>query len=281
MRRGCLVAVVIVGLGVGSSDAAIAGDPPPDNHIGAQAENDGEDVTGTAESRTPGEPGGDPRYEPGTGTQWPICWNDGLYYTTQDEQLNDIRADETAGREGQWGWLICEDEDGTRTEELTFFPAAVQVDPEMLARSVTITPGVPDLRTSPPRDAQHMVRLPTWFWVDAGSWSVVTDGTCAGPVCVEVTAMPTTLVVDPGDGSPLLECHRGGMPYRDDLAPEAQQSDCTHVYERAGHLTATVTIVYDVTWRGAGQNGALGTLTPDAVPVALDVAEAQSLNTGG
>jgi hypothetical protein len=238
----------------------------------------GGDATGSADCLTPAEgtqrqPDGYPTIPPsGDG---PACHYEAPRWTTQDEQRNDIRADETGGREGLWGWRVCDD----GTEEFVFFPdgpdgEAQLVDPRALADSVTITPQVPTLRTSPPLSTNHLVNLASWFWIDPGDWDEVSEDARAGPVVVTVTATPRTLVVDPGDDSPTLECAGGGTPYA-----RGASSDCTHTYERSGNYDATVTIVYDVAFTSnIGVDGNLGPLTPDEVTVDIPVYAAEALN---
>lgn len=279
---GAVAAAVAAAL-VMTAFPAGADDPPIQG--GGQATNNGQQASATASTVTPGvtgSPGSNPDYQ--GAVQWPICWNDGLYHTTQEEQLNDIRREETAGREGTWGWLVCQYQDG-RIErgDLQFFPAdepVPAVDPETLARSVTISAGAPEIRTSPPRAVEHLVNLESWYWVDPAAWTPIPGGTCAGTVCVTLEARPTVLRIDPGDGSGVIECPGGGVPYRDDLPPTAQSSDCSHTYQRAANRTVTATIVYDVSWTlvGGPDGGPLGTMT--SAPASFDIAvvEAQAVN---
>jgi hypothetical protein len=136
--------------------------------------------------------------------------------------------------------------------------------------------------------------MPTWWWVEPGSWRVLRQRTTAGPVWAEVTATPVSSTWDPGDGSQPLVCAGPGTSY-DRSRPESEQStDCAYTYRRSSagqpqtgpeendrFFTVTVTTTWQVTWTGSGGNG--GTLPPltrtRSFPLA--VAQRQTVVTGG
>jgi hypothetical protein len=177
-------------------------------------------------------------------------------------------------RPGEWLHLYCGDE----WLDFVFLPEEQPVDPETLARSVTITPAAPVLGTSP-HPGDHLVNVEAWFWAE--TWEGMSAPATAGSVTVTVSAEPATLIVDPGDGTAPFPCPGPQPVYNPDLPSSAQSSNCTHVYTRAGSYTATATLVYDVSFTSnVGVDSDLGTIEPTSTTV-LDVSEAQAVNIGG
>jgi hypothetical protein len=243
-----------------------AADDPPWQRGGTWADNDGESARGGASVWTVGR-----QLDGGGGSV--RCWYTDLKYTTQEEQRTEIRPEEQ--RPGAWGWLTC----SNGSETFQFFPEEA-FDPEMLARSVVITPEIPELRTNPEIVDGHLVGLPSWYWVDPADWHPLIGSANAGPLTVWVTATPRELVVTAGDGAG-LRCAGGGTPYDTSRPASSQSSACTHTYVRAGNVVATATIVFDVTWTSnAGAGGGLGTITPPAEPVGIPVHHGEAIVTG-
>ena len=255
--------------------AADEGDGPSNRR--ATATNNGDSATGTAEESVPAIPAGN-----GGGNDGPNCTrSDGTpdylrygprLFSTMDEQRTLYHPDEQ--RPGEWLHLYCGDE----WLDFVFLLEEQQVDPTTLARSVTVTPSAPVLRTSP-AVSDHLVNVDAWFWAE--TWESISEPATAGSVSVSVTAEPTSLIVDPGDGTSPFTCPGPQPVYNLYLPASTQSSNCTHTYSRAGNYTATATIVYDVSFTSnVGVNGDLGTIEPSSATV-LAVAEAQAINTKG
>jgi hypothetical protein len=251
------------------------------------ADSDGDTVTGDALDEDPGGlvPGesanggsggsGGPNCTKSDGTRDYLRY-EGLQHTTMHEQRTEIRPEEQ--RPGVYLHIYCGDE----YLDFQFFPdgpAPVVVDPRTLADRVQITPPDPAIRTNP-AVGDHLVGVEAWFWVD-DPWEPITPRPAtAGSVTVWVTAEPTELIIDPGDGSPTFSCVRPPA-FDESLPASAQSSDCTHTYERAANVTATATMVYETSFTSnIGDGGALDPIEPTA-SVDLAVAEAQAVNTGG
>jgi hypothetical protein len=241
------------------------------------ADNDGENVEGTAEENMPGIPAsntgdvGGPNCTKSDGTPDYLRYGPRLF-STMHEQRTKYHPQEQ--RPGEWLHLYCGDE----WLDFVFLPEAQQVDPTTLARSVTITPAAPVLRTSPGIE-DHLVNVEAWFWAE--TWEGISEPATAGSVTVNVSAEPASLIIDPGDGTPPFTCAGPQPVYNLNLAASAQSSNCTHTYTRAGNYTATATLVYDVSFTSnVGVNGNLGTIEPSST-TALAVAEAQAINTEG
>jgi hypothetical protein len=166
---------------------------------------------------------------------------------------------------------------------------AAQVTPEQLLIQALKELRVPALSpaTAPPPGSDGLVGLPEWFWIPASSWHALTVTVTAGPVWATVTATPTGLSVDPGTGASPVSCAGPGTAYDPaEPAPE-QRTDCAYTYvaPSAGlpgdAYSASVTVVWQVTWTGSG--GAGGVLAPAlSVPVGIPirVAQAEALVTG-
>jgi hypothetical protein len=255
--------------------AADEGDGPSNRR--ATATSDGDSATGTAEENVLGilatntGGGGGPNCTRSDGTPDYLRYGPRLF-STMEEQRTLYHPEEQ--RPGEWLHLYCGDE----WLDFVFLPEAQQVDPTALARSVTITPSAPVLRTSPGTE-DHLVNIEAWFWAE--TWEGISEPATAGSVTVNVSAEPATLIVDPGDGTPPFTCPGPQPVYNLDLPASAQSSNCTHTYARAGNYTATATLVYDVSFTSnVGVNGGLGTIEPTST-TALAVAEAQAINTQG
>ena len=195
----------------------------------------------------------------------------GLMYTTMEQQRTVIRPEEQ--RPGEYLHVYCGDE----RIGFYFFPEDEPVDPRYLADTVRITPPDPVLVTSPAATEQ-LVDIEVWFWVE--TWEPLSADASAGDVSVTVSAVPSTLIIDPGDGSPTFECSGPQAVYDPALPADAQSSDCTHTYTRAGNYTATATLVYDASFTSnvPGAGGGLGTIETTST-LDLAVAEAQAINT--
>lgn len=129
------------------------------------------------------------------------------------------------------------------------------------------------LRTSP--DGQALVAIETWFWAEVDGETVVTRTAGVPGIAVTVTARPSNLRVEPGSGSPTLECDGLGVAW----TPGAV-SECTYLYQQAGEYTATSSVL----WTGSytvNDTGPFDVTTPVARTASLpiSVAEAQAINT--
>jgi hypothetical protein len=240
-------------------------------------DNNGDSATGTAEESVPAIPAssgggnGGPNCTTSDGTPDYLRYGPRLF-STMEEQRTTYHPEEQ--RPGEWLHLYC----GGEWLDFVFLPEEQQVDPTTLARSVTITPSAPVLRTNP-AVSDHLVNIEAWFWAE--TWESISEPATAGSVTVNVTAEPTSLIVDPGDGTAPFTCP-GPQPVYDPNRPAStQSSNCTHTYLRAGNYTATATVVYDISFTSnVGVNGGLGTIEPSST-TALAVAEAQAINTKG
>ena len=138
-----------------------------------------------------------------------------------------------------------------------------------LARAIAIVNlHQPHLATSPPLDA-HVVAIPTWIATTPATTTVLTESVTDGPVTVTITATPTHLTFDPGNGSPTITCSP---------APTTPTEACSHTYPVNGTFGTTAQLHYTVDWTST--IGGAGTIVDGAVTTAntrLTVREIQSL----
>ncbi len=126
----------------------------------------------------------------------------------------------------------------------------------------------PELATSPPLDA-HVVAVPAWISTTPATTTVLTESVTDGPVTVSITATPTHLTFDPGDGSAEIAC----TP-----APTIPSESCRHTYPVNGTYGTTAHLHYTVDWTST--IGGSGTIADGAItttPTDLTVREIQSL----
>jgi len=91
-----------------------------------------------------------------------------------------------------------------------------------------------------------------------------------------VTATPTSVLIDPGDGSAPFTCTGQPPAYTPGADPA---TGCTYTYQTAGEYEATATVTYETGFTSnIGVSGALGTI--DVVGgLDLAVREAQAVVT--
>jgi hypothetical protein len=140
--------------------------------------------------------------------------------------------------------------------------------------------------TSPGIDVDQITGLPTWLWLEPGSWAELSARAEIPGFWVEVTAHPERVVWDMGDGE-TVTCDGPGTPYDSAIDDDAQSTDCSHVYqhtsveESGGQYRARVTIEWSVDWESSTGAGAA---LPDAsrtTTFALTVSERQAVVSYG
>lgn len=137
----------------------------------------------------------------------------------------------------------------------------------------------PDVLLNPP--GTQVVGLPTWLAV-GGDWSPRAASAAIAGVSATVTAVPTSVAWDLGDGR-RVTCDGPGTRF-DPARPVAEQSSrCTHVYtwpshaQPGGAYRATATTTYAVSWTATtGAAGDLGPVTRTSA-VAVPVEEVQAV----
>jgi len=141
----------------------------------------------------------------------------------------------------------------------------------------------PHAAFSPPA-ARSVVHLPVWFAVPAAQWAPVSVTADVPGLSATVTATPTDLIFEPGDGGGQVSCAGPGPQWQAGMDEPASVPACSYTYTDAssiapdGHAWAgDLSIRWRVAWAATnGQGGALNTLTTTST-YALAVREIQAV----
>lgn len=132
------------------------------------------------------------------------------------------------------------------------------------------------------------VNTPTYFWLDDGVWTEQSAEASFGPVWVRPSAVPVTLVIDPGDHRGVVECDFEPPEYVRGT-PTETFSGCSYRYPNSSALAdngesfaVTATLIWHATWQGSGgAGGDLGEMQTSVDPRLIPVAEVQAIVTNG
>jgi hypothetical protein len=140
----------------------------------------------------------------------------------------------------------------------------------------------PVVKLRPDRPPAQLVYVPTWFWVDSGSWGTRSATASAGGLSVTATAKAVKSVWSAGDSSHAETCHGRGTPWKSGMDPSKASPTCGHTYTTpsTGTYTVKATVTWEITWSGGGQSGTRPPLTTTA-DMALQVVEGGALNNRG
>lgn len=254
------------------------------------------DGGGSGDSSTPtggvctGAPGG--RCVDAAGHYWNAAH--GCYAVVQDPQpgpdspvwaQNNITA-----ADGQFYWCMT----GPNTGAVWFVEngeAPVVVDAEGIARRMVARAPfeVADLAMAPPWDHYTYIRIENWLWVPEGQWHDVSVSENVGPATVTLTATPTRLEVDAGNGAPATNCYDPGRPWVKGMT-DAAKTTCSFVYEsiddpKGSTYNVVGRLYYEVSWTCTGAcsapAGDLGEYAaPDSPTHPVEVRQRQTVVTG-
>ena len=250
-------------------------------------------------------PGSGPATEPvstardggGSGSRPTCTAGDGTvgeasYIRVPDDLLTEGQKAKVAADGGSYYWKRCGGQTVSTMEAAAAFllPARTRggtsVDPAQLATEALQRTPLPEpkITMAPAPDIPQLVNLTTFLWLPAEQWQTATASASAGGVTSTVTATPTRVIWDMGEGDKVV-CDGPGVPYRPDLPDERQPSDChfTYRFSSAGApgnaFTVTATLEWETTWSvsGAPVGGSLGTVRRSA-STRVQVAELQTVN---
>jgi hypothetical protein len=161
--------------------------------------------------------------------------------------------------------------------------APAEIAEDLLAQVIAdLPPPVPVI--SPPPSGAAIIEQPTFVAVDNWPGVIGPLPACDGPVCVEITAVPT-LMFTPGDGSDPIACAGRGTLFDARLgAPEPSvqaEGACAHIYDRrttGQPFPGSVAIHWEVTWTSQtpDDDGVIDVI-PQGVPVPRQVDEVQGI----
>ncbi len=119
-----------------------------------------------------------------------------------------------------------------------------------------------------------VVGVKTWLWLQGG-WSSLSATAAIPGLSATVTAQPTTVVWNMGDGQQTV-CQGPGKAWDPNLPNTT--TNCSYTYPVAGHFTVSVTVTFRTTWTASdGTAGQLGPITAGTtVPMTVD--EIQAVN---
>ena len=192
---------------------------------------------------------------------------------------------------GSWYRRTCRSPDGSISfSTIIWRPAPAAPDPLAMAEEArrNLPLPLPSMRMAPDADSDHVVNGPaTWLWVADGTWAPQSSTVTAGGVTVVVTAVPTAVVWDMGDGSPPIRCLRG-TPYDPHRQEDAQTTECSHVWRRSsqsqpgGRFIVRATATWHATFTVTGVPGVAGGDLGDidrGAGLAVNVIEGEAVNT--
>jgi hypothetical protein len=205
--------------------------------------------------------------------------------TAQDHILLVYRCD------GHW--------DG-RTWRWVIPVTAAELAADALVEIAGVLPA-PQPHTVPPAGRASIASVAVLVWTDPGAWAPITVSRSdpATGLAATVTAVPSTMQFDPGDGSGPITCQAPGVAYDPEVAggdanaQAALAGRCAHVYTlvtrnvdgsdvpgRPGVWPARLTVGWDVAWTATnGQSGRFARITK-AATFDRPVTEVQVLVTG-
>lgn len=268
--------------------------PASANHCSGEGDiyQGGGDVVAECHGQTPGRPGKRTVHE-----TWDIYCAAAVGAYQEGDQVEFYATDElTAGDvehlgfdpTGEyWWWNVTCWRDGEPAYSYEF---AVEVTPpappeeirDVAAARLEPPPPVPE--TSPPLAQQAFVAVPTWLWLDPGSWSPVEVSETRGFTTVTVRATPTHARWVMGDGGGVT-CLGPGEAWTSGASEDA--TDCSYTYEHSsygepkGRFEATVTVTWEFEWWiNDIYQGVFGTADLSAA-FGVAVGEIQAVETGG
>ncbi len=145
----------------------------------------------------------------------------------------------------------------------------------------------PALRLAPPDTVFHLVGIPTWLAIDPVTYQAAPSTKSDRGVTITVTATPTEIRWNPGDGTPPFTCDGSGRIWQRGMREGT--SDCTHTFQRSStsadapdaQYTLTVTTTWSRVWRctpGCGSGPMPAVTRTTTAP--LTVRQAQAVITG-
>ena len=143
----------------------------------------------------------------------------------------------------------------------------------------------PEVILDPP--GRQVVNFASWLAVPQSEWHVVVASATAGGVTATVTATPTQVDWNMGDGDSLT-CDGPGVIYDSSKPASSQSTYCSYTWPRpsydqpGGTFTVSATIIYQVTTTVTGApdpTPALGTTAGPPAQMAVTVTEVEALGS--
>ncbi|WP_460772945.1 hypothetical protein [Nocardiopsis nanhaiensis] len=135
-----------------------------------------------------------------------------------------------------------------------------EVDHEAVAHAAyaEFSLSAPDISMSPSSQAPILVQVPVWLWLDSEAWGPESATAEVPGGAVTVTATPTSVSWEMGDGT-TQECDGPGTVYNPHTHDaDAASPDCGHTYTSTGEHDVVAQISWEVEWTSTDEDG--GTL---------------------
>lgn len=132
-----------------------------------------------------------------------------------------------------------------------------EVDVEALAHEAraSLNLPTPQVSMSPSADAPILVRVPVWMWISSEDWQPQTATASVPGGSVTVTAAPTSVDWEMGDGGS-VSCDGSGTAYNPRVhEPDAESPDCGHTYTATGEREVTASLSWEVEWSSTDDEG--------------------------
>jgi hypothetical protein len=213
---------------------------------------------------------------------------DGCYYSPAYPSSSTVAGlgGQPAGS-GAWYLRTCYvgvDGGGGVYSSLVWLASPPVMSPEVLARQARDRLDLPSVVIEVSPDGVQLVNLPVWLSVARSSWEPQSATASVPGVSVTATARPVKARWVMGDGATVM-CDGPGTVWTAAADPAGSSPDCGHRYTRSsagapgGTYRVAVTVVWEVTWAGAGRSGTVpGLTTSGGVPVRVQ--ESQAVVTG-
>lgn len=158
------------------------------------------------------------------------------------------------------------------------------VAPLLAEALAEVRPGAVPMDVEPPAQPGVVVGLPAYFSIDDAAAGGASASASAGGFTVTVSAVPSQIVVDVGEGDPLV-CDPPGSRYVS--GQDHPEGGCTHLYTavpEGGSVVVSSHVVYEASYQvdGPGLSGTfdLGTFEGAATDTDVTVREVRSVRTG-
>jgi hypothetical protein len=218
--------------------------------------------------------------------------SDGCYYAPTYPSASTIAAlgGQPAG-EGGWYVRTCYSpiSGGEQAfgEPVWIAGAPPVISPAVLARQARARLNLPKVAINFNPPGKQLTRLPTWLMLDRSSWKEQSATASVPGVSVTATARPVKATWRMGDRfidrpEGVVVCNGPGTAWKVGTDPKAASPDCGYTYRRSPAGVAgekfhvRVTVVWEVTWAGAGESGTIPGLATTGT-VLLPVQESQAV----
>lgn len=263
--------------------------PDPDNPDRDNPLPDPDNPALVGGSTCPGAPGG--RCTDAAGNYWNSEHD--CYAAVRDPQPGPQHptwdANNISPADGQFWWCIT----GPGTGAVWFVENGDEprlVDGAAIAQQLVLRAPfeVADLAMAPPFDFHTYIRIDNWFWVPEAQWHDVSLTEDLGPASVTLTATPSRLEVETGDGAPATNCYDPGRVWKPGMT-DAATTTCSYAYPSIDNPAgSSYTVVgrlhYEISWTCTGlcsaPAGELGEYAaPDSTANQIEVRQRQTVVT--